>query len=86
MGGNGLYTVAVTRDAITVIAHPGSETETRGLWIGSTGTLKVDLVSGSTVTFTAVPAGCELKIQVTRVYLTGTSADSIVALYLENHW
>jgi hypothetical protein len=54
---------------------------TRGLYVGGTGNVKVDMVSGGTVTFTAVPAGVLLPIQVERVYANGTTATSIIALY-----
>lgn len=50
------------------------------LWIGGAGTLKVDMQDGSTVTFSGVPAGTLLPIQVKKVYATGTSATLIVAL------
>ena len=49
------------------------------LYVGVTGSVKVDLVSGSTVTYATVPAGSYLNVRVKRVYATGTSATSIVA-------
>lgn len=54
---------------------------TRGLYVGSVGNVRVDMVSGGTVTFASVPAGVLLPIQVERVYATGTTALSIIALY-----
>jgi len=71
----------VTTDNTTDIPHPGTETQTLALWVGGAGNVKVDLSSGTTVTITAVSAGTELKIQATRVYATGTTATSIVALH-----
>lgn len=53
----------------------------RALYIGSTGDVKVDMKGGQTVTLVAVPAGAILPIRVTRVYATGTTASSIIALY-----
>jgi hypothetical protein len=56
---------------------------TSGLWIGTTGNVKVDMAGGSTgVTLNSVPVG-ELHIAVTKVYNTtdGTTASSIEALY-----
>lgn len=67
---------AVVPSDATLLPDP-----TRGLYVGSTGNVKVDMVSGGTVTFTAVPAGVLLPIQVERVYATGTTATSIIALY-----
>lgn len=52
----------------------------RGLWVGSTGDLAVRMVGGASVTFTNVPAGILLPIQVDMV-LAATTADEIVALY-----
>jgi hypothetical protein len=54
---------------------------TRGVYVGVGGTVKVDMVSGGTVTFVGVVAGTLLPIQVERIYATGTTATSMVALY-----
>ena len=58
-----------------------------GLIVGAAGTLKVDCGSDVgtqtnrvTVTFGALSAGQLLPLKVVRVYATGTSATSIVAL------
>lgn len=53
---------------------------TRGLYVGGTGALKVQMEDDTTVTFAAVPVG-EFPLQVKQVYATGTAATSIVALY-----
>lgn len=52
----------------------------RCLVIGTAGDLKVDMVSGLTVTMPSVPA-CILPVRVTRVYATGTTASNITALW-----
>lgn len=52
----------------------------RALWVGGTGSLKVDMIGGQTVTFAAVPVGF-MPIRVTKVHATGTSATSIVAVW-----
>ena len=52
----------------------------RRLYVGGTGDVKVDMLDGSTVTFSSVPVG-ELNISVARVYATGTTAANIVAIY-----
>jgi hypothetical protein len=54
---------------------------TRGLYVGGTGSVKVDMAYGTVVTFSSVPAGTVLPIQVTRVYATDTTATLMVALY-----
>jgi hypothetical protein len=51
------------------------------LYVGGAGDLTVDTVGGDAVTFVAVPAGSFIPVQVTRVYASGTSATSIVALW-----
>jgi hypothetical protein len=52
------------------------------LFIGGGGTVKVDMaVDGAAITFNALVAGTILPVQVTRVYSTGTTATSIIALY-----
>jgi hypothetical protein len=50
------------------------------LYVGGTGDLKVDTISGSTVTFKAVPIGF-FPVQVKKIYATGTTASSIIALW-----
>lgn len=54
---------------------------TRALYVGGTGNLKVTLEGGATVTLYAVPAGAMLDLAVDKIFATGTSATSIVALY-----
>jgi len=52
------------------------------LWIGSTGNIKVDLKSNGTgITFNALTAGYLLRARVKKVYATGTTASSIIALW-----
>ena len=53
---------------------------TRALYVGGSGHLSVRMLSGETVTFTNVSAGCLLPLRVTRVLLTGTTATSITGL------
>lgn len=54
---------------------------TRGIYVGATGDLKVTLAGSGTVTFVGVPAGTLLPIRANRVFATGTTATSLVALY-----
>lgn len=55
--------------------------QTREIFIGGAGTLKVTMVSGKTVTFTGVIAGSRLPLAVVKVFRTGTTATNIVALF-----
>lgn len=54
---------------------------TRGIYVGGTGNLKVDMDDGTTVTFTSIAAGVIHPIKAQRVYATGTTATSIIGVY-----
>lgn len=60
---------------------------TRGLYIGGAGNVNIGWgipQNGNTIantTFVAVPVGTILPVRANRVYLTGTTATNIVALY-----
>lgn len=62
-------------------AKTGTLPKVFALYVGGTGDVKVDLESGATVTFKAVPTGTWLPIRVLKVYAAGTSATNLVALY-----
>ena len=51
------------------------------LYIGGAGNLRVLTAGGDDITFNGVLAGSFLPVQVTRVFVTGTSATNIVALW-----
>ena len=51
------------------------------LFIGTTGAVRVLTAQGSDVTFSAVPGGTILPLQVLRVYTSGTSALNIVRIF-----
>ena len=53
---------------------------TRSIYIGSGGALTVRMVSGQQVTFSGVPSGSLLPIQVDKV-LAATTASQLLALY-----
>jgi hypothetical protein len=54
---------------------------TRGVYIGVAGDLTADLVGGSTnVLFKALAVGIVHPLRVSRIYATGTTATSILAL------
>ena len=54
---------------------------TRAIYVGTQGDLTVTMKGGGSVTFTAVPAGTILPIEVTKVWDTGTDAEDLVALW-----
>lgn len=68
---------AIIANDSTVFPQP-----TRGIYVGSGGNLFVDMADGgNSILFTNVPGGQIFPVQVTRVYLTGTTAGGLVALY-----
>jgi hypothetical protein len=68
--------IAVTPSDSTDLTHVASS-----LWVGGAGNLSVIMAGGQTVAFTSIPAGVHLRISVTRVRATGTTATNVVALY-----
>ena len=54
---------------------------TRGIYVGVSGDLKVDMVAGGTVTFVDLAAGMIHPIAAKRIYQTGTDATNIIGLY-----
>lgn len=54
---------------------------TRGIYLGASGDLKVDLERGGTVTFTGLSAGVIHPVAAKRIYATGTTATSILGLF-----
>lgn len=55
---------------------------TRGIYVGATGDMVVDMfLGGTSVTFTGLAAGVVHPLRVKKIHATGTTASSIVALY-----
>lgn len=68
---------AITPSNTVVFAQP-----TRGIYVGSAGNLTVEMPdTDAPVLFVGLLAGVVYPFQVTRVYATGTTAASLVALY-----
>jgi hypothetical protein len=68
-------------DTVNIPAVTGGSNNGCVLYVGGAGNLKVLTVGGDEVTFTAVPVGTFVPVQVLRVFATGTTATSIVALW-----
>lgn len=51
------------------------------IYVGVTGNVKVLTAQGTTVTFTAVPGGAVIPVQVIRVFATDTTATSLVRIF-----
>jgi len=73
--GSSYSAVAVTPSDASNLSSLGAS-----LYIAVAGDLKVDMADGTTVTFTAHPAGYA-PLLVNKVYATGTTATGIIALY-----
>lgn len=72
--------------ASVAVAPTKSDTDdevfvSRGLYVGTTGDVKVTMWGGQDVTFANVPAGVVLPVCVTRVWTTGTDAADLLLLY-----
>lgn len=74
--GPALYAAAVTPSDTALLP-----TSSKRLWVGGAGNVKLTTTGGSTVTYTAVPAGTYLRVRVQQVFATGTTATNMVAEY-----
>jgi hypothetical protein len=77
----GLSDPANDAKAVTPSATAILDQTTRYVYVGASGSLNVVTAAGTTVSFSAVPAGTTIPIRVNRVLATGTSATAIVALW-----
>jgi len=68
-------------DTVNIPAVTGGTNNGCVLYVGGAGNLKVLTIGGDEVTFTAVPVGTFVPVQVLRVFATGTTATGIVALW-----
>lgn len=76
---SGLDSPAQQAFAITPGTAELAET-TRGIYVGGTGDISVEMKSGALVVFQEVPAGSLLPIRVVKIFAEGTSASAIVGL------
>lgn len=71
------HAAAVTKSDATVFNPPA-----RGIHVGGTGAISVDLVGGETaVLFSGIPSGTFLPIAITKVYSTNTTATLMVIVW-----
>lgn len=69
------YTI-YSMSSLTSMGNPGCM-----LYVGGAGNVSVVTIGGDTITFSAVPAGTILPIQVDRLRATGTTATLVNALW-----
>ena len=55
--------------------------ESRALWVGVGGDVKVDMINGAALVIPNVQDGTLLPVRVSKVYQASTTASSIVALW-----
>lgn len=72
------------KGAVSVTPNDGADlatVPTNGLYLGASGDVKLTLQDGSVVTFTALSGGMVHPIAAKRIWATGTTATSILAVY-----
>lgn len=77
----GLQSPAGNADVITPSDADDLPNVPRAIYIGTAGNVKVQMVSGHTVTLSNVQAGVIYPIRVRKVFATDTTADALVALW-----
>jgi hypothetical protein len=77
-----LQKTAVAEDAFVVTPSDtvNFSNPARALYVGTTGNITLVTMSGSTVLFTAIPAGTILPVACSRVNATATTASTIIGL------
>ncbi len=77
--GDDLLSPASEAAAVTPSDTVALPVASKRLWVGGAGNVKVLTTGGSTVTYTAVPAGTYLQVRAAQVFATGTTATNIIA-------
>ena len=77
----GLESPAGAADAVTPNDSTDLATNSRAVYVGTGGHIKVTMISGDAVTFNNVLGGTFMPIRASRIWATGTTADDIIALY-----
>ncbi len=49
-------------------------------YVGTTGNVKVTTIRGNSVVFTNVPQGTTVRVAISRVWITGTTASTVLGL------
>jgi hypothetical protein len=77
---SGLDSPAEDGFAITPNNTTDLATSARSIYVGGAGDVVLDTVKGTTLTFSAVPAGFILPVRANRVRATGTTATLLIGL------
>lgn len=73
----GPYVRAIEITPSDATVYPAS----RGIYVGGTGNLRIELLDGSIATFGNIAAGVVHQLEVVRVFATGTTATGVRLLY-----
>jgi hypothetical protein len=76
----GLTAPAINASAVTPSDSTDLTDTSRGLYVGVSGDVKVTMAGGAAVTFVGLAAGVIHPIRASRVWSTGTTATSIIAI------
>ena len=68
----------ICSDAAVITPSDTAFIQCNGIYVGTTGTVTVTTAVGTSVLFTAVPAGAVIPLQITQIKATGTTASNIV--------
>ena len=68
----------ICSDAALITPNDATFIQCNGIYVGTTGTVTVVTAGGTSVLFTAVPAGAIIPLQIVKIMATGTSASNII--------
>lgn len=68
------------RDAAAITKSDSVPNNFDAIYVGVTGNVAVMMLSGAVVTFTAIPAGAVLRVKVSKVMSTSTTATDMIGL------
>ena len=80
LANSALITPAEHAFVITPADGVDLEASTRGIWVGTTGNLRVRMVDGGDIMFIGMVAGMVHPLRVIRVWATGSTATGIRGL------
>lgn len=69
---------SICSDAVAITPSNTTVLDLNGFYVGTTGNVAVVTAGGTTVTFTAVPAGAVIPLRVQTIRSTSTTASNIV--------
>lgn len=74
---------APVRRGFAITANDGADlaAETRAIYVGGAGSVRLVLASGDEVSFAGLAAGMLLPVRASRVKATGTTATQLLGLY-----